>query len=376
MSPEAEKVAFVTGANGVTGQYLVAQLAREPQWTRVIATSRRPPYSLPQSTRVTFHRHDLNQDVDAITEALEEMDATRITHFFHMAYIHHDSFEKQYEYNVPFFQNVLTAVERLNRDTLQRVVLQTGAKHYGQAYKAPPRQPITEDLGRLGLDGPPNFYYPQEDFMFGLQKGKRWTWSVTRPFLISGVSAGSGQSFTCTAAIYFTIQKALGEPAVFPVPVDGDSCYEKRQDFSSATNIAAFTSHLATHEGGANQAYNIVDKDASETTFADLWEYMGGYFGVPVTTRAGFDLAQDIENKLQAGVWEQIVDRHGGSRDACERFATWRFFAWAMGNAPWGSHVSMDKAAQELGWTVQCDTRQDIKCIFDTMREERIIPQI
>jgi nucleoside-diphosphate-sugar epimerase len=191
MSPEAAKVAFVTGANGVTGQYLLAQLAQEPEWTRVIATSRRPPGSLPQSDRVGFHQHDLNKDVDAITKALQEMGATRVTHFFHMAYIHHDEFAKQYEYNVPFFKNVLTAVEELNRNTLQRVVLQTGAKHYGQAYKAPPRQPITEDLGRLGLGGPPNFYYPQEDFMFALQEGKQWTWSVTRPFLISGVSTGT-----------------------------------------------------------------------------------------------------------------------------------------------------------------------------------------
>lgn len=191
MSPEDEQVALITGANGVTGQYLVAQLAQEQKWTAVIATSRRPPYRLTQSARVHFHQQDLNKDVDAIMEALQEMSATRVTHLFHMAYIHHDSFEKQYEYNVPFFKNVLTAVERLNRNTLQRVVLQTGAKYYGQAYKAPPRQPIREDFGRLGLGGPPNFYYPQEDFIFELQNGKRWTWSVTRPFLISGVSAGT-----------------------------------------------------------------------------------------------------------------------------------------------------------------------------------------
>lgn len=172
------------------------------------------------------------------------------------------------------------------------------------------------------------------------------------------------------------MQKFLGEPAVFTVPIDGESCYEKRQDFSSASNIAAFTSYLATHAGGANQAYNIVDSDASETTFADLWEYMGSYFGVPVTTRAGFNLGKDIEDKLKAGLWGQIVDKHGGDRDACERFATWKFFAWAMGNAPWGSHVSMDKAFREIGWTVQFDTRQDIKRIFDTMRETSIIPTI
>jgi nucleoside-diphosphate-sugar epimerase len=168
----------------------------------------------------------------------------------------------------------------------------------------------------------------------------------------------------------------LGEPAVFPKPVNGDSCYERRQDFSSASNIAAFTTYLATRAGAANQAYNIVDNDASETTFADLWEYMGSYFGVPVTAKSGFGLRKDIEDKLKAGIWQKIVNGHGGDKDACERYATWNFFVWAMGNAPWGSHVSMEKAAREIGWTVQCDTRQDMKRIFDTMREQGIIPKV
>ena len=95
-----------------------------------------------------------------------------------MAYMHDDSLEKQFEYNVPFFRNILAAVVELNDSTLERVVLQTGAKHYGFAYKPPPREPVTEDLGRCAMDGPPNFYYGQEDFMFNLQKGKKWTWNV------------------------------------------------------------------------------------------------------------------------------------------------------------------------------------------------------
>lgn len=90
--------------------------------------------------------------------------------------------KKQFELNVPFFRNILGAVAELNDSTLQRVVLQTGAKHYGFAYKPPtgdpPSGPVTESLGRSGMDGPPNFYYPQEDFMFELQKGKNWTWNV------------------------------------------------------------------------------------------------------------------------------------------------------------------------------------------------------
>ena len=95
-----------------------------------------------------------------------------------MAYLHSDDLATQCDLNVPFFRNILAAVVELNDSTLKRVVLQTGAKHYGFAYKAPPREPVTEDLGRCALDGPPNFYYGQEDFVFELQKGKKWTWNV------------------------------------------------------------------------------------------------------------------------------------------------------------------------------------------------------
>lgn len=99
-----------------------------------------------------------------------------------MAYLHSDSLAEQCDLNVPFFRNILSAVVELNDSTLKRVVLQTGAKHYGFAYKPPTGDPatgpVTEALGRSASDGPPNFYYGQEDFMFDLQKGKNWTWNV------------------------------------------------------------------------------------------------------------------------------------------------------------------------------------------------------
>ena len=276
------------------------------------------------------------------------MGATNVTHFFHVAYIHDNSFDKQYEYNVPFFCNILSAVDQLNHKTLQRVLLQTGAKHYGFHYKPPPEFPIREDMGRLGLDGPPNFSYPQEDFMVELQKKheRAWTWNVTRPFLISGFTFGSGQSFTCTAALYFTMQKYLGKEAIFSIPLGGDSCYQKQQDFSSASNIAAFTTYLAPHPDAGKQAYNIVDNDSAGVTFQDLWESMGENFGVPVTTKVGFDIEKDIDGKLKRGVWQELVDKRGG--DACDKFATWPFFGWIMRYATWPAHVSMEKAAKEV----------------------------
>ena len=156
----------------------------------------------------------------------------------------------------------------------------------------------------------------------------------------------------------------------------GDSSYEKRQDFSSASNIAAFTSYMARQPDAANQAYNIVDNDPAAVTFRDLWEFMGQYFGVPVVTKVGFDIEKDIHNKLGRGVWHELVGKHGGDRDACEKFATWPFFGWIMRYSTWAAHVSMKKAAKEIGWTTQCDTRGESKKIFDTMRSVGVIPDL
>lgn len=185
-----DKVAFVTGANGITGVYILAQLASEPQWTRIIATSRRKPQFLPKDPRIEFAQADLNVDVEQVEALLKQSNATGITHFFHMAYVHHAAFDKQFEYNVPFFRNILYVVDKLNQNTLERVILQTGGKHYGSFSKKAPERLITEDLGRVKDLGRPNFYYAQEDYMFELQKGKKWSWTVTRPFMINGFSHG------------------------------------------------------------------------------------------------------------------------------------------------------------------------------------------
>jgi len=195
-------------------------------------------------------------------------------------------------------------------------------------------------------------------------------------FLLTTFDAvGSGQSFTTTAALYFTIQKYLGEEAVFAIPADSDeTSYTKRWDTSSASNLAAFTTFAACKPEAANQAYNVVDHDPNGVTFADIWEYIGKYFGVPVTAKKGFDVQKDVEEKLKRGVWEEIVAKHGGDQNACRDYGTWDFFQFQLA-ITFETHVSMEKARRELGWTTQCDTRHEMGKIFDNMRAAGVIPK-
>ena len=79
------QVALITGANGITGAYLVAQMSKEPYWSRIIATSRRPPLDLPKGDdRIEFAKADLSGDKASIVKACQDAGATGVTHFFHV----------------------------------------------------------------------------------------------------------------------------------------------------------------------------------------------------------------------------------------------------------------------------------------------------
>jgi hypothetical protein len=51
-----------------------------------------------------------------------------VTHAYFTSYVHTDDFDKLREYNVPLFENFLTAIDAVAGTSLQRVCLQTGGK--------------------------------------------------------------------------------------------------------------------------------------------------------------------------------------------------------------------------------------------------------
>lgn len=127
-----------------------------------------------------------------------------VTHAYYASYVHTDDFARLKVLNVPLFENFLTAIDQVARNTLQRVCLQTGGKvsfaltctsvfakkaqHYG-AHLGPVKQPCSEEHPRYDDNGD-NFYYPQEDFMFAMQKDRNWTYNIIRPNAIIGFTPG------------------------------------------------------------------------------------------------------------------------------------------------------------------------------------------
>lgn len=95
-------------------------------------------------------------------------------------------------------KNFLTALSITGAEKkLKRVVLTTGAKHYG-VHLGPVKQPMEEDDPWVeGTGWPPNFYYRQQRVVAEMSAssseriGRRsWDWVVTYPNDVIGVAEG------------------------------------------------------------------------------------------------------------------------------------------------------------------------------------------
>jgi nucleoside-diphosphate-sugar epimerase len=370
------KIALVTGSNGITGAAMVRQLLSSPSWGRIIAVYRSTPIDIPQDPRLKIALVDLSKSASEIATSFKAQNATGVTHFFHFAYKHHSGLQELEDDNVPMFANTLTAIDDTSRETLQRVILQTGGKTYGVYFRAALIEPIPEHPIHPRVTEAaalPLFYYGQEDFMIDLSTKRNWKWNVTVPFWINGFTKGNGMSYATTVAIYFTLQKAAGLPAIFPYSATDASAskYMKPQHMSTARHIAKFTEWVANNDRAGNEYFNIVDD--TKTTFADIWESTGKYFGIPTSNVPGFDLIADVERRLATGEWDIVVEKYGGSKEAL-KYATWETLAWAQGGT-WASDVSMDKAIK-AGWTATADTNVELAKIFDEMKEAGVIPDL
>ncbi|RSL41292.1 hypothetical protein CEP53_012842 [Fusarium sp. AF-6] len=146
MAPPRGKVAFITGANGITGNAIVENLIRKPEseWSKIIITSRRTPtHNFWQDHRVRFIALDFLRPVEELIEKMAPL-CHDVTHAFFASYVHTADFTKLRESNIPLFHNFLVAIDIVAASSLQRVCLQTGGK---------PFEPLTK-LRPIGRDTP------------------------------------------------------------------------------------------------------------------------------------------------------------------------------------------------------------------------------
>ncbi|CAG7951968.1 unnamed protein product [Penicillium salamii] len=335
------KVAFVAGANGISGSAIIDHLVKQPdsEWSDIIITSRSPIKSIYTDPRVRFVAIDFLRPVEEIVEQIRGL-CKNVTHAFFTSYVHDNDFSVLHVKNGPLFRNFLEATD-LACPGLKRVVLQTGGK----------------DTPRY--TGPENiFYYEQEDDLFAIQKRRNtWNYNIIRPWGIIGFSwQYLGINETLPIAQYFLICRELGQSPKWPGTLES---WNRVESQSYAPGIADLTIWAATNDQCKDEAFNHVNSDV--IVWKHLWHLLAEYFKAPMADleaptpeTKSIDLAEWAKDKKST--WEKIVARSGGDAEAFQLDAFALMNWYITPSLQKGPFPGTSGKARDLGWQRSDDT--------------------
>jgi nucleoside-diphosphate-sugar epimerase len=376
------KVAFITGANGITGnailEYLVETTTAE-QWSKIITTSRSPFKAIVSDPRIEFIALDFSKPSSELASKMKDICST-VTHAYFSSYIHKDDFAQLNSANSALFENFLGALVEV-APALENVTLQTGGKNYN-VHLGPVPTPAREADPRLkaSID---NFYFPQEDALIAAQKGKSWTWNVIRPEAIIGATyKPNGMNSALTYALYILVCKELGHEAIMPT---NQIYWNSYDDSSYAPLIADLTIFASTHPRCGNEAFNCVNGDVFSWRY--MWPRLVSYFGGAAssdyafkkpmpevgTTQQELSLAEWAKDKRE--VWDRICEKAGLLQaKATWDAATWAYQDWVFMRT-WSVVLSINKA-RKFGWNGHIDSYDGFVNTFKKFQALGQIPNV
>lgn len=274
--------AIITGANGISGQHMLRVLAQTPsRWSKIYCLSRRPP-AIPdllpaQAEHISL---DFLKSPDYIAGVLKSHQV-HADYVFFFSYIqvppkHGQGLWSNAEHmaivNTELLSNFLAALP-LAGMAPRRVLLQTGAKHYG-VHLGPAPVPQEEHDARVTIE--PNFYYPQEDFLVDwCEEQSGVAWNVIRPSFILGAVPDAAMNLVFPLAAYASVCKHLGRPLEFPGDLEA---WERPLDMSSAMLNGYMAEWALLDDGTANEAFNAAD--GSIFAWGKFWPKLAEYYGV------------------------------------------------------------------------------------------------
>ncbi|RAK96243.1 SDR family oxidoreductase [Aspergillus ibericus CBS 121593] len=394
--------AIVTGATGILGREIINHLSRDPTYTKIHALSRSPkPSSL-------SHVHHASIDLLSTPTTL----STQLTsqnvcadYLFFTAYLQEGDEKDLERINGDMLENFLTAMSLSGAEkTLKRVVLVTGAKHYG-VHLGPVKNPMEErDPWVEGEGRPPNFYYRQQRILRERGEGRGWDWVVTYPNDVVGVAKGNFMNLVTAIGLYASITKELNAPFIFP---GSRIFYPKIDCFTYSRLHARFCAWAAITPACSNQAFNVVNGDAQ--SWQTMWPRLAERFGVTIPAdqfeaedekvvplierppledyaatsglkgqvekgevRMRIDLEKWMKREDVRGAWERVAEREGLEKDAFEK-ATWFFLNFVLGRN-YDLAISMNKA-WKLGFRDWADTWDALEECLDELEEEKVLPR-
>jgi nucleoside-diphosphate-sugar epimerase len=302
-----DKVALVVGPTGAIGGPITAALTRQSGW-QVYGLSRHPPRGEAPFTHLAA---DL-ADAASCHRALRSIPP--VTHAFFAARApFKEGGVEDVENNVAMLKAVLDALEARG-DALRHVHLLEGTKWYGM-HLGPYATPAREDDPR---HLPPNFYYDQQDLLSTRAERGGWHWSASRPSYICDFAPQRARNLITVLGAYAAICRELNVPLDFP---GSAAAYSTLSELTDASLLAEAIVFLATHESGANAAFNITNGDCFR--WNRVWPLLAQSFDMPCGVPRPIKLATWMADK--GPVWDRIVERHGLARRPLASLASWDF---------------------------------------------------
>lgn len=352
-----QRHALIVGASGIIGSALAKTLMNDG-WS-VSGLARRPA----AIDGVAPVAADL-LDRDATAEALKGLAPS---HVFITTWSRQATEAENIRVNAAMVRNLLDALRPAG--SVRHVALVTGLKHYLGPFEAfgtgkVHPTPFREEYGRLDVD---NFYYAQEDEVFGAASRDGFSWSVHRPHTVIGKAVGNAMNMGTSLAVYATIAKETGRPFRFP---GSPEQWNGLSDLTDAKLLARHLAWAATTPVAANEAFNVVNGDIIRWSW--MWGRVADWFGVAPAPFDGEIIPLERQMAEDAPIWNRIAEREGLAEAELSRLAS-----------PWHTDADLGRPievvtdmskSRRLGFLDYQPTDDAFFALFEELRRDRLIP--
>ncbi len=355
------KQVLVAGASGLVGRGALRAFAEECE---TIAVSRRPPEGI---DGVRFIAADLF-DARACHEIFSKL--TGVTHLVFTALYEKEGGllaswldPEQIEGNAAMLRNLFEPLSAAAKG-LRHVTLLQGTKAYGAHVRQIP-VPARED--RDELKSQPNFYWNQEDYLRGKQRGAGWSWTILRPQIIFGDAIGAAMNPVAAFGLYGALLKAEGEKLHFPGGVA--NVFEG----VDADLVGRAIRWAGEADAAKNQAFNITNGDVM--TWRGVWPAIADALGMAVGEDRPMPLAREMP--ARAAEWDAIRRKHNLAAPDLAAFAgkslDYVDLLMASDQVRLPILVSTVKL-RRAGFTEMLDSEQMLRNAFAAMQARRLLP--
>jgi nucleoside-diphosphate-sugar epimerase len=360
----AGKKVVVAGATGLVGNAALRHF-EGAHGVEVVALSRRKPRQLYGARHVPI---DLTNTAQCAQTASELRDTTHLVYAaLYEAPNLIDGWRdpQQIDINDRMLRNLMAALEPA-APGLKHVALLQGTKAYG-SHVRPLKVPARE--GRSEMYEQPNFYWAQENFLRGLQKGKAWHFSILRPVLIVGLAMGGAMDLIPPLGVYAAMLREAGGDLDYP---GGAPRVGQAVDVDLLARAIAWCGEA---EAARNEAFNVANGDVF--TWENIWPAVAEGLGMKPGRAVPLSLAQ--ESKKWIAPWDELRRKHGLVSPGLEEFVglslQYADYQMRYGQTEPGppSIVSTVKINQ-AGFTEMMDTEDMWRKWFRQAKAMRLLP--